>query len=349
MIQRILRGRWLYLVLAAIVMVIYARGMPALAPIVLEEPEDHAALQEQAVELWPKELDAHGLTEATRRHPVLGMVLTLLTLLMGMLIAGGLAYSWWHVLTGKVRTIWGFASKKLPAWTFAELGRIMALMIIAFSLLPLLRFAPFIEVWGPPTTSPVWIPLTMLCLDLFLIIAIFAFASGKGGTASQMVGLSTKRVGPVLLDAFRGYLVIFPFLLLTLFLTVEIIRFFNLKPPIEPIQALLFQQRDPAVIILLVVLSCVIAPVAEELFFRGVVFAAIRHKTTRGWAIFLSGAAFSLVHTNVVGFLPIMLIGMFLSYIYERTGSLVAPIAVHIVHNTFLLALGLTVRRLLLD
>ena len=104
----------------------------------------------------------------------------------------------------------------------------------------------------------------------------------------------------------------------------------------------------PLVIGLLVVLSCVIAPVAEELFFRGVLFAAVRQRLSRGWAILASGAAFALIHTNPVGFLPIMLIGSLLAYLYERTGSLAAPIAVHILHNTFLMSIGLVVRWLML-
>ena len=348
MIQRILRGRWLYLALAGIVMIIYVRGI-GLAPITLEQPIDPGALREQALEVWPKELDAEGFQDATIRHPMLGAVLTLLTMLMGALMAGGLAYSWWHVLTGRVRTVWGFTSRRLPDWTFAELGRVVALMIIAFSLLPLLRFAPFLERLGLPPTSPVWIPLSMLFLDLFLIITILAFASGKGDSPLAAVGLSAKHAGQVLAQAFKGYLVLFPPMLLVLFLTVEIIRFFNLTPPLEPIQLLLFQQRDPAVIVVLVLLSCVIAPVAEELFFRAVLFSAVRQRTSRGLAMFLSGAAFALLHTNVVGFLPILLIGLFLSYIYERTGSLLAPIAVHIAHNSLLLALGIVVRRLLLE
>ena len=99
---------------------------------------------------------------------------------------------------------------------------------------------------------------------------------------------------------------------------------------------------------LLVVLSCVIGPIAEELFFRGVLFAAARQHLSRGWAILASGAAFSLIHTNPVGFLPILVIGSLLAYLYERTGSLAAPIAVHMLHNTFLMSIGLIVRRLML-
>ena len=172
--------------------------------------------------------------------------------------------------------------------------------------------------------------------------------SGKRMPAWRAVGLSSRRILPSLAEGFKGYLVVFPWLFLLLFLTVELIRFFHWKPPLEPIQMLLFQERDPLVIGLLVVLSCVIGPIAEELFFRGVLFAAARQRLSRGGAILASGAAFSLIHTNPVGFLPIMLIGSLLAYLYERTGLLAAPIAVHILHNAFLMSIGLVVRWLVM-
>ena len=43
--------------------------------------------------------------------------------------------------------------------------------------------------------------------------------------------------------------------------------------------------------------------------------------------------AFAALHAHPVGFLPIMLIGAVLAYLYEKTGTLVAPITAHIVHN----------------
>jgi len=61
-------------------------------------------------------------------------------------------------------------------------------------------------------------------------------------------------------------------------------------------------------------------------------------------AMLLSGALFSLVHTNVIGFVPILVLGCFLADLYERTGSLGAPIAIHMLHNTFLLGIALTYR-----
>ena len=57
-----------------------------------------------------------------------------------------------------------------------------------------------------------------------------------------------------------------------------------------------------------------------------------------------TAAIFALVHTNVVGFLPIFLLGYLLADVYDRTGSLAAPLAVHIAHNTYLMSIALVMR-----
>ncbi len=81
--------------------------------------------------------------------------------------------------------------------------------------------------------------------------------------------------------------------------------------------------------------AVVIAPVAEELFFRGVCQTALNHVFRRRWlSTVLVGSAFGLAHMDqpqVVA--PLIVLGVILGYVYERTGSLVAPITMHLLFN----------------
>jgi membrane protease YdiL (CAAX protease family) len=89
-----------------------------------------------------------------------------------------------------------------------------------------------------------------------------------------------------------------------------------------------------------VVYAFVIAPVGEELFFRGVLFRAIRDRHGFWAGAVGSAFAFGLIH-----FIPgnaadaaLLMIAMFftglgLCYIYERRGTLVASIAAHVTFN----------------
>jgi len=95
----------------------------------------------------------------------------------------------------------------------------------------------------------------------------------------------------------------------------------------------------------LVVLAVVIlAPLAEEVFFRGVVFNAWLRERGRRWAFISSSLLFAVIHFSLVALLPILLLGLALAWVYARTGSLLAPIAMHATVNGISVALALLVR-----
>jgi len=87
----------------------------------------------------------------------------------------------------------------------------------------------------------------------------------------------------------------------------------------------------------------VIAPVAEELFFRGFAFTALRRRLGTAGAAVASGALFAAVHllgsTDAV-FVPVLaLFGIGLALLYARTGSLLPGIALHSLNNAYALIL----------
>jgi len=84
---------------------------------------------------------------------------------------------------------------------------------------------------------------------------------------------------------------------------------------------------------LAIVLVGLVAPFAEELFFRGFVYRCFRARWGVTAGIIASAALFALIHVHPVGLVPIFFIGCVLAYLYERTGTLVAPITLHAVNN----------------
>jgi membrane protease YdiL (CAAX protease family) len=113
---------------------------------------------------------------------------------------------------------------------------------------------------------------------------------------------------------------------------------------------------DPTVLVLALVL---VAPVAEELFFRGVVLNAwLREYGTRA-AIFGSAALFAVIHANtasaesliasVATVVPIFGLGVALALIYRGTGSLAAAMATHAGFNAISVSIALLVRAGVLD
>ena len=95
---------------------------------------------------------------------------------------------------------------------------------------------------------------------------------------------------------------------------------------------------------LVVVPIVVIAPIAEEIFFRAIVFNALLREAGPRWAFLGSATLFAIVHASVVAFVPILLLGLVLAWIYRRTQSLLAPIVVHATFNGLSVLLALLQR-----
>jgi len=112
-------------------------------------------------------------------------------------------------------------------------------------------------------------------------------------------------------------------------------------PPEVGAAELAIARLDPWLVVLAVV---VLAPVAEEVFFRGVIFNAWLREGGRRYAYIGSAALFAVIHLSIISLLPIFLLGLALAWIYERTGSLLAPIAMHATVNGISVALALLVR-----
>lgn len=77
----------------------------------------------------------------------------------------------------------------------------------------------------------------------------------------------------------------------------------------------------------------ILAPVVEELIFRGVIFSGFQRIYSAPLAIFFSALLFALFHLNPWQLGPTFLLGLLLGFVRLRTGSLLAAIFTHALHN----------------
>jgi membrane protease YdiL (CAAX protease family) len=115
---------------------------------------------------------------------------------------------------------------------------------------------------------------------------------------------------------------------------------------IEPTEQLAVQElrsvRDhPLLIFAFVITVGIIVPIAEELLFRGMLQSTLKKFMSRYMAISVAAAIFALFHfspeqgfSNIELLASLFTFALFLGYIYEREGSLWAPIALHATFNS---------------
>jgi membrane protease YdiL (CAAX protease family) len=118
-------------------------------------------------------------------------------------------------------------------------------------------------------------------------------------------------------------------------------------PTPEPIRALfegLFTYRGPVDFIVLLAVFSVVPALCEEILFRGFLQAGlVNHLGTPARGILVSAMVFGLFHLNPWRFAGVFCLGLFLAWLRHESGSLVPPIAAHLLSNLIsisLLSLG---------
>lgn len=107
---------------------------------------------------------------------------------------------------------------------------------------------------------------------------------------------------------------------------------------------LLQNSKDPLVLGLMVFAAVIVAPLCEEIVFRGYFYPVLKKFAGIWPAAFSSALVFAVAHGNLTAVLPLFLFGGLLVFIYEKTGSLWAPIAVHFCFNSATVAVQIAAR-----
>jgi Predicted metal-dependent membrane protease len=79
--------------------------------------------------------------------------------------------------------------------------------------------------------------------------------------------------------------------------------------------------------------AVVVAPFTEEVIFRGYLYGVIRQYAGRFAAAVTSAILFATVHHNIPGIPALFVLGIGFALAYERTGSLLAPMLMHVMFN----------------
>lgn len=108
----------------------------------------------------------------------------------------------------------------------------------------------------------------------------------------------------------------------------------EIKP--QPIAEVFGTARGWRGIMLSFFVASLAAPVSEEIYFRGFFYPALRKTMGRIPALLLAGSFFGLLHFDLLRFIPIALTGVWLTVLYEKTGSLYTSIIAHSTWNTLM-------------
>jgi membrane protease YdiL (CAAX protease family) len=224
------------------------------------------------------------------------------------------------------------ASPRWPPWTAA------AALVVAFlfALVGAVGIGVVGAIFGASFEDPppaVNIAATILQDGAFIGAALL-FAGRAGRVLPAQFGIARTRIGAALGWMFFAYVAYVA--LGALWAQVVDADAENKLPDSLGVD------ESTAALVAVCVLVTVIAPIAEEVFFRGYFFGALRNWRGPWPAALVTGLVFGGIHAGsaeAVFLVPLAIFGFMLCVVRERTGSLLPCIALHAINNALAFAI----------
>jgi membrane protease YdiL (CAAX protease family) len=180
---------------------------------------------------------------------------------------------------------------------------------------------------------------SLAIVAMILVVARIAFARGLKG-----FGLRIRTIPQDLAHAFLTLLGVWPLVMAMMSLTVLIMRTLNQDFEVPQHEALqvITQSGSVPLQVLMIVLAVAIAPMVEEMLFRGLFQTMIRSYFGRPWlAIAITSILFAFIHKDPEHWPALFVLALGLGYSYEKSGSLLRAIFMHAMFNGITIAVAL--------
>ncbi|MHC5540849.1 CPBP family glutamic-type intramembrane protease [Singulisphaera rosea] len=242
------------------------------------------------------------------------------------------------ILTSEFSGEFAFDSKKTP-FAFADVPWRWSDILLGFIPLILLRVISVVlkAEWVAWIPSWIWIPMTALNM-IWLFSFPLVMASWRLGTSPRF----SERPG-ILRIGLEGLIALgsIPVMWMLLLGCLMVIIMVNGKPPTPELPlAPIAGSPNPWDRIALVLLAVCAAPIAEESFFRGMLFNKLRRHMSPFFAVPLQDIIFGLVHPfGPLQISLISVIGMVLGAVYLWRKTIVTSMLMHALQNSAALVL----------
>ncbi|MGD2079601.1 MAG: type II CAAX endopeptidase family protein [Nitrospirota bacterium] len=211
-----------------------------------------------------------------------------------------------------------------PPWPVRDILLGLGLLVV-LALFQRLSFAGL----GPQRAQLYQFAVVVLSLSSLILYALFQCKKGRLWPVFERTALR-KLAKEFVVSSW------YMFLILLVCGALLFIPALILKPGMGRPEALgdIGTASNSGVFIALLVTAITVGPLAEELFFRGFLYNALKSRLSVAWAGGLQSLAFAAFHQyDLFNSLRIFLFGIAFVIIYERRKTLLAPVSAHVFVN----------------
>jgi membrane protease YdiL (CAAX protease family) len=204
------------------------------------------------------------------------------------------------------------------------------LVFVSWEVLQILLGRFFLPAFIRSSSVPMLFGAYLLNYGAALIL-LRAFSGGKISSFSASLGLRSLNIKSEALAGLGAYVGALP--LVTAAALLSRLFFKGADFSSNPVVPLIGGSGNALDRFLLFLLVACLAPVFEEILFRGLIYGVLRKKAGPVLSSLLVSLLFSFLHVDPVGLLPIFVLGILLAWLYEHTGSLIPSMVLHALWN----------------
>ena len=234
------------------------------------------------------------------------------------------------------------------AWNLWDVGRAAAASYLGANALTYVAAGVAHLVTGrkiltPAAADPYLIVGNALVLHVAILVLAAGFAFVKGGSLRTM-GFTLRKWPAGVVHGVLGYAAIIPVCVAASALVVWALSRFGVQSEPNPILPALEASQTWFRWVIVFTIA-VFGPFTEEVFFRGFLYPALKRRLSVAAAILLNAVIFALVHASLTDFLPILVLGAAMAFLFEKTRSLVSCTVFHVCHNSLQMVLFFLIPR----
>ncbi|NLB53137.1 MAG: CPBP family intramembrane metalloprotease [Syntrophomonadaceae bacterium] len=218
-----------------------------------------------------------------------------------------------------------------PQWGFVEIILIYLGIMVSSILFVAWQeeFAALLLTWGIPYNESTFFISAFLVQFFVTVLLIYVFAIVVNKASFRDLGFKVPAKKELLYYGVGGGIL----LLMIVFLLSIPIAYLNPNLEPQPYEEILRELTQKTSVVWLVIIGVVLAPLSEEMFYRGIIYPVFRRHLGPTWGIVISGIIFGLAHFDLWRAIPLAIGGMGLCYIYEKTRSILVTTVAHGVWN----------------
>jgi len=182
------------------------------------------------------------------------------------------------------------------------------------------------------------VAVSIVCFQGAALVIIGIFVRKHRLTWSQAFGFLNQWKSSVLIG-WGGAIIFLPVGWVLQTVSVLVLKVLSQKPTEQAAVQALGTVNTWLEWVFMLTMVIVLVPIVEEILFRGILYPLVKQAGYPKVALWGVSLFFAAMHFNVVIFVPLFVLALLLTWLYERTDNLLAPIAAHSLFNALNFAL----------